>query len=311
LHNHIDPEEIIIMTVQNIVDAHHHIWTKNDLDWLKGPMVPRIFGPYEAIRRDYLIDEFRQEVEPCGVIKSVYSQVNYPLQRVVEEVRWVQEVAEQSGWPHAIVGCADLLDAGAGCADTLQQQARIAPLMRGIRLQLHWHENETYRFAACADLMNDVVFRRNLARLMDYDWLFELQVFSGQMADAAALVAAFPAINFVLMHAGMLEDTSESAVARWRSGMQRLAEQENVFVKLSGLGTFVHQVDAGLIGFIVGETLERFGSQRCMYGGNFPVEKLWTGYREMLAAYRTALAGYDEEVQQNVFRNTAERIYRI
>jgi predicted TIM-barrel fold metal-dependent hydrolase len=183
--------------------------------------------------------------------------------------------------------------------------------MRGIRLQLHWHENETYRFAARADLMNDAVFRRNLARLMDYDWLFELQVFSGQMADAAGLVAAFPDINFVLMHAGMLEDTSESSVARWRSGMQRLAEHDNVFVKLSGLGTFVHKVDTALIGFIVGETLERFGSRRCMYGGNFPVEKLWTGYRDMLAAYQTALAGYDDEVQQNVFRNTAERVYRI
>ena len=41
-----------------IVDAHHHIWRQADLPWLQGPMVPRIFGPYEPIRRDYPIEEY-------------------------------------------------------------------------------------------------------------------------------------------------------------------------------------------------------------------------------------------------------------
>ena len=36
-----------------VVDAHLHIWRQADLPWLAGPMQPRIFGPYEAIRRDY------------------------------------------------------------------------------------------------------------------------------------------------------------------------------------------------------------------------------------------------------------------
>ena len=41
--------------VTGIVDAHHHIWRQADLPWLVGPMQPRIFGPYEPIRRDYSI----------------------------------------------------------------------------------------------------------------------------------------------------------------------------------------------------------------------------------------------------------------
>ena len=36
-----------------IVDAHHHIWRQVDLPWLQGPSVPRIFGAYDAIKRDY------------------------------------------------------------------------------------------------------------------------------------------------------------------------------------------------------------------------------------------------------------------
>jgi len=41
--------------VTELVDAHHHIWRQADLPWLSGPMQPRIFGPYEPIRRDYPI----------------------------------------------------------------------------------------------------------------------------------------------------------------------------------------------------------------------------------------------------------------
>jgi hypothetical protein len=39
-------------------------------------MLPRIFGEYEAIRRDYLIDEFRQDMVSCGVVCLLYVQSN-------------------------------------------------------------------------------------------------------------------------------------------------------------------------------------------------------------------------------------------
>ena len=48
-----------------IVDAHHHIWRQADLPWLSGPMQPRIFGPYEPIRRDYPIAEYLDDI--CGL----------------------------------------------------------------------------------------------------------------------------------------------------------------------------------------------------------------------------------------------------
>jgi hypothetical protein len=38
-----------------MIDAHHHIRRPIDLTWLSGPQVPRIFGRYSAIRRDYTI----------------------------------------------------------------------------------------------------------------------------------------------------------------------------------------------------------------------------------------------------------------
>ena len=48
--------------MNEIVDGHHHIWRQADLPWLTGPMQPRIFGPYEPIRRDYSIQEYLDDL---------------------------------------------------------------------------------------------------------------------------------------------------------------------------------------------------------------------------------------------------------
>lgn len=291
-----------------IVDAHHHIWRQADLPWLQGPMVPRIFGPYEPIRRDYPIEEFLADIAGNGVERSVYVQTNWAKSNAVDEVAWVQAVADSRGWPHAIVGYADLLDEDVG--QMLARQAQF-PLMRGIRMQLHWHENEMYRFAARPDLMGDAVLRRNLRLLAEHGWSFDLQVFTNQMAGAARLASDTRDVTFVLQHAGMPEDLSAPGRAAWKEGMRRLADRENIVTKLSGLGTFIHRNDASHIADIVAETVAIFGPQRCLFGSNFPIEKLWTDYASLVSTYRSVLATYPEEAQQAMLWDNALRIYRI
>ncbi|WP_108658819.1 amidohydrolase family protein [Acuticoccus kandeliae] len=291
-----------------IVDAHHHIWRRADQPWLQGPTVPRIFGEYDAIKRDYPIDEFLSDLEGTGVVKSVYVQTNWAKDRAVEEVEWVQSIADATGWPHAIVGFADFHDDGVDAV--LAAHAR-SPLMRGVRQQLHWHDNPQYRFASGPNEMGSAGFRKNLAKLADYGWLFELQVFAGQMADGADLVAAFPGLTFVLEHAGMLVDTSAAGMAEWREGMKRLADQPNMHTKLSGLGTFIHRNDPAHIADIVGETVEIFGAGRCVWGSNFPIEKIWTDYGAIVSAVRAAVADLAEADQRAILHDNAVALYRI
>ncbi|MFM7568615.1 MAG: amidohydrolase family protein, partial [Betaproteobacteria bacterium] len=172
-----------------VIDAHHHLWRRTDLAWLDGPPVPRIFGEYESIRRDYLADEYLQDCSSAGVQRSVYVQTNWPSGHEVEEVRWVQSIADQFGWPHAIVGGADLAAADVG--DLLDQQMK-SRLLRGVRQQLHWHTNPQYRFASRPDWPRDPAWRRGLGEVRDRGLVFELQVFPSQMGDAADLASAFP-----------------------------------------------------------------------------------------------------------------------
>jgi predicted TIM-barrel fold metal-dependent hydrolase len=290
------------------IDAHHHIWRLKDLTWLSGPQVPRIFGPYEAIRRDYPIEEFRADLSGCNVIKSVYVQTNWPAGQSYDEAKWVQSVIDATGWPHANVAHADLADPDAG--DLIARLAEL-PATRGIRQQLHWHQNPQFRFAPYPKTMNDPAWRRGFAHLAKHGLLFELQVFADQMPDGAALAQAFPGTIFVLEHAGMLEDLSEDGWKKWRAGMFALAGQPNVNVKLSGLGTFVHACRADVIAPIVRETVAIFGADRCLYGSNFPIEKLWINYAGLYKTFRDAIAYLDEKQQRAILHDTAARLYRI
>jgi predicted TIM-barrel fold metal-dependent hydrolase len=291
-----------------IVDAHHHIWRQADLPWLQGPMVPRIFGPYEPIRRDYPIAEYLGDIAGTGVEKSVYVQTNWAKSGAVDEVAWVQATADAHGWPHAIVGYADLLDDDVG--EVLERQAMF-PLTRGVRMQLHWHANPQYRFAPGPELMSDPTLRRNLRRLADHGWSFDLQVFASQMADAARLAADTPDVTFVLQHCGMPEDLTPAGRAAWREGMRRLADRPNVVNKLSGLGTFIHRNDPAHVAEIVVETAAMFGPDRCLFGSNFPIEKLWTSYADLVDAFRAAVLAFPDDAQRAMLAGTAARVYRL
>jgi len=291
-----------------VVDAHHHIWRQADLAWLQGPPQPRIFGEYAALCRDYPIEEYMAEAHAAGVVRSVYVQTNWPAGQEEEEVAWVQAVADRHGFPHAIVGYADLAAPTVGAAlDRMMKHARL----RGIRQQLHWHEQPLYRFAARPDLMDDPAWRSGLAEVARRGLLFELQVFAGQMAASARLVRDFPQATFVLMHAGMLEDRSPDGWTRWRAGMRALAAAPNVHVKLSGLGTFARACSVDLWSPVIRETVELFGPERCMFGSNFPIETLWTTYAEVVRVTNECVAGLSPGGQRAVLHDTATRLYRL
>ena len=289
------------------IDAHFHIWRQQDQPWLMGPMVPRIFGPYEPIRRDYPIGEFLADQGGSGVTKAVYVQTNWAKADFETETAWVQKTADETGWPHAIVGYADMT------ADDVRPQLdrlKLYPLLRGVRMQLHWHETPEFRFAPSADQVIDPRVRANVARLKDYGLSFDLQLFPAQMKDGLQLVAENPETDFILTHAGMLTATEPETLEAWKEGLRTLAGQPNFYAKLSGLGTFAHRNDPDLIATVVDNAIEILGSNKLMFGSNFPIEKLWTTHAELIAAHRKAVARHGPEAEADIFWNNAARIYR-
>src|SRR5437660_12124282 len=109
-----------------IVDAHHHIWRRDRTPWLAGPPVPRIFGTYEALRRDYPIEEYAADARPQGVTRSVYVQVNVAPGDEVEEIEWAAAEGPREGLVQGVVAFADLAAPDVG--DVLDRQLAVQAL---------------------------------------------------------------------------------------------------------------------------------------------------------------------------------------
>jgi hypothetical protein len=82
-------------------------------------------------------------------------------------------------------------------------------------------------------------------------------------------------------------------VARRHEAACRPAQRRS---KLSGLGTFIHRNDPEHIATIVKATLKLFGAERCLFGSNFPIEKLWTSYGELVEAHLKATSRMSKDL---------------
>jgi predicted TIM-barrel fold metal-dependent hydrolase len=54
-----------------------------------------------------------------------------------------------------------------------------------------------------------------------------------------------------------------------------------------------------------------FGANRCLFGTNFPIEKLWTSYGAMIQVIRDCIGHLSFEEQSAILHDTAAEIYRI
>ena len=80
---------------------------------------------------------------------------------------------------------------------------------------------------------------------------------------------------------------------------------------LSETQSFFVGYDAEHITWLVRETVALFGAGRCLFGSNFPIEKLWTSLKSLVDAFLAATQELDDDDRNSIFHHTAERVYRI
>jgi hypothetical protein len=160
-----------------IVDAHHHLWDlqSNYYPWLTDQITRRACGDYAAIRRDYLIGDYRRDIDELEVVTSVHTQAEHDPSDPVRETRWLQSIADDrnksAGLPQGIVAYADL--SVPDVKRTLEAHLNFAN-MRGIRQSLNGILNDAH---ANKDLLHDQIWRSNLALVGRLGLSFDLQLY--------------------------------------------------------------------------------------------------------------------------------------
>lgn len=271
-------------------------------------MHDRGWGDLRPLQRNYLVADLLADAEGLGLEKSVHVQANFDPEHPVAETAWLEKVASAAGFPHAIVAFADF--SSDEIQPLLDAHAAASPRMRGVRQVLNRHPDPKLNRAP-EDYLGDERWQRNLGLLGRYGWCFDAQVYYQQMPALAKLAARHPGLQLVLDHAGMPVERDEAGLEGWRAGMRQLAACPNVAVKLCGYGMVDNRWTEDSIRPFVLQPIEWFGVERCMFGSNFPVDRLMASYARLWGAYRSITAGFTERENALLFRDTAMRVYRL
>ena len=278
-----------------LIDSHHHLWNYSDSDypWMRDE-------PGESLktrlRRDYGPAELAGVVGRLGVSGTVAVQAR----QTEQETEWLLTLANTDNLIKGVVGWAPLASPNVG--DVLDRWADEERLV-GIR---HVVQDEPDGFLDAQE------FNDGVASLNSRGLVYDILVFPRQLAEAIRFVDRHPNQSLVLDHAAKprIGATFDS---EWAKDVRDLARRENVTCKLSGLATEVQlpQWDADLLRPYIDVLLEAFTPERLMWGSDWPVALIATGYERWLLACQSITAGLSKPERDALFSQTASRVYGL
>lgn len=287
-----------------IVDTHIHLWNLRDNPWYpelmdatRRPASANI-SRIDELGRNYLLEDYLADAVPNGVGRFVHVSAAQGGANQLAELEWLEEIAARTGMPHALIGQIEPRDDIADIARSLAVQMR-SPRVRGVRI--------TFNLDPDTDKAVEIV-----ARIADAGCLLEIVTQPRNAAGFARLLERFPALTVIVEHAGWPTHPDDpSHFHDWRRGMAQLAERENTLCKLSGLPMALRSCAADVMRPWVEASLDIFGDKRCMFGSNFPVDRLFGDYKSLIGGYREIVAGRGAACEHDLFGGNAERVYDL
>jgi predicted TIM-barrel fold metal-dependent hydrolase len=272
------------------VDAHMHLWHRENVSLRYSWMAPENRSS-AAGNRDLI-------TSPTYDFAGYRAETRFEAVAVdpVIETEWVSRELNSAGLPYAQVVGASL--ASGSLANTLDRHLEY-PGVVGVRDALH------------GDWLNDRGLDEGFRTLAGYDLSLEVGCEWPHMGDLAALAGRHPDVRLVLVHAGLPMQRTNEYFDSWQQSMGELAEHPNVVCKISGLGLWdplwtFESIRPWVLGCI-----ESFGTQRCMFGSNWPIDRQYSSFDALLSAYRACIAPFTAIEQDAMIGGNAARIYRV
>jgi len=321
--------EEILDPGQLIVDPHHHLWDREGWRYLLDDILADIRGGHD-VRATVLVQaramhraDGPEAMKPVGETEFANGVAAMCASGVYGDVRVCA----------GIVGFADLR-LGDAVKPVLEAHLRAGgDRFRGIRHIATWDAdpdllNPAYQPAE--DMLDSREFRAGFAHLAPLGLSYDAWLYFPQIPRLVSLARAFPETPIVLDHCGgvlgigRFEGQRAEVFEQWSKAMAELATCPNVMVKLGGLGMRLpgfglEEKPAAPSSETLAEhwkpyierCIELFGTDRCMFESNFPVDKGGYGYAEGWNAFKRLAGGASAGEKADLFWRTAARFYRL
>lgn len=283
------------MSLPAIVDSHVHLWSPTQFRyaWLDG---------LPALNRPFLPADYAAASATANVSKIICVECDCEPAQSLAEVDWIANLAKSEPRIKGVVGHASLEKGDAARADLEKLAER--PLVKGVRRNLQGEQNPTFCLQP--------EFVDGIQLLADFGLTFDLCVRHEQLRSVSELARRVPQVTFVLDHVGK-PDVRGKQTESWVADLKVLAALPNVVCKISGLATeadWNHWQPEDLK-FYFGWAVECFGFDRVMFGGDWPVATLATGYERWFRTVQDFFSFARDVDQIKLFQTNAERIYRV
>jgi L-fuconolactonase len=275
------------------VDAHHHVWrlSRGDYGWLEP--TPALLPIY----RDFDLDELAPALRAANVGATVLVQAAPTL----AETRFLLDVARTSGGlVRGVVGWTDL--AAADAIATLNSLAA-EPMLKGVRPMLQDLPD--------AGWIARPEVQPALAALPALGLRLDALVTPRELKPLLATLDRHPDLAVVVDHCAK-PDIAHGAWQPWADDIAAIARYTRACCKLSGLVTEAGRgwtVDA--LRRYVAHVLDAFGSQRVIWGSDWPVLTLAASYGEWIDASDALLAGSTQVERDAIYGGNARRFYDL
>jgi len=273
-----------------MIDTHVHFWNFDPIrdEWITEDM--------NAIRKDFTPKNLIRTYNELHITGCVAVQAN----QSEEENNFLLSLAEQSEIIKGIVGWVDLRH------KNLDERLKYWSSFKKIKGWRHVLQAENAGFILDKNFINGIKL------LKKYGYTYDLLCYHDQLPHIIKLVDSVSNQPFVLDHCGK-PDVKKQELKTWSANIKTLAQNPNVYCKLSALLVEAdwHNWKEIEIFNCFDVIFEHFGTDRVMYGSDWPVVLLSRPYADWFNLVNKYASKFSIQEKDNLFLNTGSKFYSL
>lgn len=273
-----------------LIDSHHHLWAYDPVQygWISDEM--------SVLKRDFQAAELREIASE----NKIDGFVSVQARQTVEETDALLAIAESTPLIKAVVGWVPLASPEVSSVlDAFQDKKTL----RGVRHVVQDEPDDGF--------LDGKEFNQGVSQLASRGLVYDVLIFGRQLPAAIRFVDRHADLPMVLDHIAKPTVSSGEVDKQWERDFRELARRDNVTCKFSGIVTEVRDEtwDIETIRPYWDIACEAFTPDRLMYGSDWPVCLLRSGYSKWLSTSRMLAAELSNNEQAKFFGENAAKAY--
>ena len=273
------------------IDAHQHFWKFDPVrdSWITNEM--------SVIRNDF----FPEHLQPILKDNDFDGSVAVQADQSETETNFLLDLADKNDFIKGVVGWVDLR------AENIEERLAHYKQFKKLKGFRHILQGEKDR-----GFMLQPEFKRGIKALQQFNFTYDILIFPDQLQYTKKFVAMFPEQKFVVDHIAK-PYIKKKKIEEWKNDMQEIAGCQNVSCKISGLVTEADWKSWEAKDFTpyLDTVVNAFGTDRIMFGSDWPVCLVAASFREMLDIVKDYFSSFTKQEQDKFFGGNAINFYNL